>query len=411
VTGPEAGPDSSPDLPDPSPTPTASRRAFLNVTALTLASVALCSDGFDWRTLLGDYVTAARRNIVTVNGRRAMLSSRLYPGTYVRDALFWGPLALDDPALGFECYQWFAETQLDKGQIRTAVPLHPEEAGALQPQDDEGTLLFIIASDWLHRAGYPVDPAVIERAYSWIESHIQDDVYVSPPGPFRYWADTVQLDVAESLAHNQGLLCLARQAMRSLALGNVTGADVAAAQAAYRGFEADGSLRMGRHSRFASAHDISALFPEFLSRMLYEEAILGDALIVKHVSRTLVNASVRDGSGAVAGIKVICAADGSFLPDEWFFRHDLNQPGDYQNGGYWPMYTLVALAMAYKISGDLAYADVMGRLVTRELARDHRSKEVIRLMPGLVGNYDGRRTNYTWNALIKTACRWARLID
>src|SRR5690606_14523863 len=108
----------------------------------------------EWQTLLPIYTNAALGNVVEIEGKRAKPSSRLYPGTYVRDALFWGPLALDDPELGYECYTWFADSQLENGQIRSAVPLRPEDASALEPKDDEGTLLFVIASDWLRVNGY-----------------------------------------------------------------------------------------------------------------------------------------------------------------------------------------------------------------------------------------------------------------
>jgi hypothetical protein len=111
-----------------------SRRNFLRLSGLVLGGVLLNRIGLakpwiDWRNLLPLYEASARRNIVSVNGRRAMLSARLYPGIYIRDALFWGPLALGDAALGYECYRWFAESQLESGQIRSAVPLDPEDAG------------------------------------------------------------------------------------------------------------------------------------------------------------------------------------------------------------------------------------------------------------------------------------------
>jgi hypothetical protein len=241
-------------------------------------------------------------------------------------------------------------------------------------------------------------------------THVQDHHYVSQPGPYRYWADTVSPDAPEVLAHNQGLLCLARRAMRSMGLGGVTGEDVRAAQEAYRAFGDGSYVHMGRDSRFADAQDISAIFPEFISRTIYDEAILSDSTVLSHVERIVRNATVHDDSGRLAGIKVISAADGAFLAPEWYGEPSINKPGDYQNGGYWPMYTLVALAMAYRLGGDPAYRDLIGRLVARELVKDHRSKEIIQLIPHLEGHYDSHRVNYTWNALIKTACRWARII-
>lgn len=365
----------------------------------------------DWRGLLPDYTASTLGNIVTVNGRRALLSSRLYPGTYVRDAVFWGPLALNDAALGFDCYRWFAESQLDDGQIRTAVALHPDEVDKLQPQDDEGTLLFLIASEWLARAGYMLDRAIIERAYDWVKTHVQDDLYVSPAGPFRYWADTVSPDRSEAIVHNVGLLALARRALLRLKMGGVTEADVRAAQAAYRSYYvADpGYLTFGAVSNFADVQDISAIFPEFLSRTLYDEPILDDAQIVAHVTHALSTASVTGPDGKIAGVKVIAANDGAFLPPDWFYAPGLNAPGDYQNGGYWPMYTLVALALAYSITRDATYEPIIGALVEAELGRDHQSKEIIRLSPDAIGSFDPQRANYTWNALIRTALEWAKL--
>jgi hypothetical protein len=404
-----------------------SRREFLTRCGVLFGAAALHSTNFagdsghpakshdvilpDWRDLLDDYVTSTRNNIVVVNGRRAVLSSRLYPGTYIRDGLFWGPLALDDPALGYESYQWFAETQLDTGQIRSAVPLNPDEVAQLLPQDDEGSLLFVIASDWLNRHGYPPNPDQVVMAYAWAQGHVQEDTYISPSGPFRYWADTVNPETADAIAYNQGLLCLARRAMVNLGLGGISEDQAAAAQTAYRGFynATLGYVTLGLDSRFASAQDISAVFPEFLSRYLYGEPLLTDEMVVNHVRRIVNNAAVSEADGKLAGIKIISAASGDFLPQDWYFASDLNPPGDYQNGGYWPMYTNVALALAYKISGDAGYGRMIGQLVENELAGDHQSKEIIRLTPGAVGTFEAVRANYTWNALIRTACIWCGL--
>jgi hypothetical protein len=391
-----------------------SRRHFIQLAgAVTLGALApwrldSAEAAENWQDLLDYYAASTRGNIVEVNGRRALLSSRLYPGTYIRDAVFWGPLALGDSDLGFECYQWFAETQMENGQIRSAVPLRPEEAKLLEPKDDEGGLLFVLASDWLRRQGYPVDRGCIERAYAWVQTHVRNHTYISSRGPFRYWADTVSPNVSEAISHNQGLLCLARRAMRRMILGGVTDQDVAAAQARYRSFYnvTRGYLTLGWYSNFAWAQDISAVFPEFLSRYLYNEPILTDQMVVNHVERILKNAAVYFTDGRLAGVKVISSSMGGFLPQSWFFAAGLNPPGDYQNGGYWPMYTIIALALAYTLTHNAKYAQMIGQLVVNELGPDHQSKEIIRLTPGAVGTFDPSRSDYTWNALVQTACRW-----
>jgi len=340
-----------------------------------------------------------------------MLASRLYPCTYIRDALFWGPLALEDSVLGMECYQWFAESQLPTGQIRSAVALRADQEHLCIPTDDEGTLLFLIASGWLDMRGYVLDRERILSAYRWVQGRVRDHLYISAAGPFRYWADTVKPNVPEAIAHNQGLLCLALRSMVRFGLGAATEGDVATAQERYRSFYSPrrGYVALGRYSRFARAQDVSAIFPEFLSRYLYDEAILRDSMVLAHVERILGNAAVYAANRRLIGIKVLSSSDGAFLPSSWFHEPALNPRGDYQNGGYWPMYTILALALAYSITHSARYEQLAAQLVLNELGRDHQSKEVIRLTPGAAGSFDPLRCNYTWNALIPLACRWSGL--
>ena len=81
----------------------------------------------------------------------------------------------------------------------------------------------------------------------------------------------------------------------------------------------------------------------------------------------------------------------------------LNGPGHYQNGGYWPMYTLIALALRYKLAPDVAQKARIETLVRGELASDRRSKEIIILAPGVKSHDDPNRSGYTWNSLIAPA--------
>lgn len=362
--------------------------------------------------LLTDYYTSARANIVVKQGRRAMLSSPLYPkATFIRDA-FYGPLAMDDLGLSAECYQWFARTQhRGTGQIRTAVPFEPQDEAEFIPGDDDSSLLFVIWSAWLKRNHVPIDTASVTQAFAFVQSRVVDDQFVSPAGAFRYWADTVAFETAERIAHNQGLYVLALRSMQRLGLGGIAEATVEAARHHYRSFfNSDlGALTLGKDSWWADKLDLSALFPEFLLRWLYNESALTDSVVRSTVDRFRSVALVRDAHERIAGLKIICAADGSFLDRERFFASGLNWPGDYHNGGYWPMYTLTALAMAYHFTRDAAIGALVEDLVTNELAIDHISKEVIILSPGAVGTVAAERSRYTWNALIAPALRWARL--
>jgi hypothetical protein len=360
--------------------------------------------------LLRYYFNDARNNIVVKNRRRAMLSSRVYPkATFVRDA-FYGPMALNDVNLSAECYRWFAETQNpDTGQIRCAVPFDPNNEYLFQIWDDDSSLLFVIWAAWLKRNRINLDPAHAERAWSFVKTHVINDFHLTPALPFCYWADTVQFDTPERVAHNQGLYVVALRSMLEHGWGNVVAADLDRARARYAEFFRPdfGFMTLGKDSWWADKIDISVLFPEFLLRWLYKESALPDETIRSTVDRYVPLASVYKQDKTLAGLKVICAPDGSFLPPERFSVPVLNAPGHYQNGGYWPMYTLAALALRYKIAPDKDLKALIETLVRTELAKDHRSKEIIILAPGVEGVTDPNRSGYTWNALIAVALKWA----
>jgi hypothetical protein len=360
--------------------------------------------------LLRYYLNDARNNVVIKNRRRAMLSSRVYPkATFVRDA-FYGPLALNDVNISADCYRWFAETQNpNTGQIRCAVPFDPKNEFLFQIWDDDSSLLFVIWSAWLKRNRVNVDPVYAEKAWSFVQTHIYNDFHLTPALPFCYWADTVQFDTPERVAHNQGLYVVALRAMLEHGWGNVTAADYERARARYAEFFRPdfGSMTLGKDSWWADKIDISTLFPEFLLRWLYKESALSDDMIRSTVDHYVSVANVYKQDKTLAGLKVICALDGSFLPPERFAVPSLNGPGHYQNGGYWPMYTLSALALRHKIAPDKDWKALIETLVETELARDYRSKEIIILAPGVEGATDPNRSGYTWNALIAPALKWA----
>jgi hypothetical protein len=360
--------------------------------------------------LLRYYFNDARNNVVIKNRRRAMLSSRVYPkATFVRDSLY-GPLALNDVNLSAECYRWFAETQNpDTGQIRCAVPFDPKNEFLFQIWDDDSSLLFVTWAAWLKRNRINLDPVHAERAWSFIKAHVINDFHLTPALPFCYWADTVQFDTPERVAHNQGLYALAARSMLEHGWGGVVTADVDRARARYAEFFRPdlGIVALGKDSWWADKLDISVLFPEFLLRWLYKESALPDEMILSMVDRYIPLTSVYTQDKKLAGLKVICAADGSFLPPERYHVPVLNEPGHYQNGGYWPMYTLIALALRYKIAPNKDLRALIETLVRTELAKDRRSKEIIILAPGVEGATDPNRSGYTWNALIAPALKWA----
>ncbi len=390
------------------------RRAFLQLTALAglslLAPMPANADSSNWRDLLIYYRNGALNNYWEKNGRRALKASRLYPGIYLRDAL-WGTLGLQDMDYLRDCYRWFAEAQMENGQVRGAVALEPELTGVLEAHDDESSLLFILASDLLQRAHHKIEMPRIERAHQFVETHAVDDLYISPPGAFRYWVDTMLFERADALAYAQGMFCLARRAMVNLGLGAVNEGHVAAAQRAYRSFfdEVRGYVTCGKFSRFALAQDVSAVFPEFLSRYLYNEHLLDDEMLVRHTNRILVNASVRARNGTLLGIKNLSTVNGAFFSPIWFAVPGLNLPGVYHNGGHWPLYSIALLALTYSITRDARYARWIEEMVVNELALTQQSQEFVSLAPNALGTFDPARADYSWNALVPVALQWCGL--
>jgi hypothetical protein len=358
------------------------------------------------------YFSSARRNIVFRRNRRSMLSSYVYPkATFVRDA-FYGPLALNDIGLSYDCYQWFLQTQNEaNGQIRTAVPFDPANEPLFTVWDDDSSMLFIIWSAWLRRNRVPIDLAPVQHAFAFVQSHVHDDQFVSPASSFCYWADTVKFEVPERVAHNQGLYALTLRAMQFLDPNSVTDQQVVNANAQYASFfRADiGAMMLGKDSWWANKLDISVLFPEFMLRWLYDETAVPDNAVQATVEHFRQVATVITDKDLIVGVKAICEADGAFLPPERFFEPSLNGPGHYQNGGYWPMYTLIALALAYRVTHDLGLRKLIEHLVTVELGTDRQSKELIILAPDGLGAVDPNRSSYTWNALIVPALKWARV--
>lgn len=358
------------------------------------------------------YVDMARSNVRTVDGRRAIVPSPIYAnGIYARDA-FYAAFGIEDPDLSDESYRWFEGAQNpETGQITTAVPFDPTDA-SLQPQDDETTLLFTIWSGILHRSGRPIDRQVVERAWAFVQGHVEDGQYVSAPGDFRYWADCWQLSGPDVIAYNQGFYALAARFALEMGLSGVTEATVTDAVSGYRAiYRPDlGFLPLSAWDAGNGAQDVSALLPELLYRYHFDEGLLDDAAVLSSVDHNLATASITGDDGSLVGIKNIAAADGGFAYPANFSCTSMRRPGDYHNGGYWPMYTLAELALAYGIESRTSYRTAIETLVEQELG-DGSPKEYWELSPGREGTLQPGRDDYSWNALLVPVFRWAGLIE
>jgi len=261
------------------------------------------------------------------------------------------------------------------------------------------------------REGKPIDNTVVGKAWTFVQSHVHNDLYLSAPGQFRYWADCWRLDQPDTISYDQGLYAIAARFMAEAKLAGVT--EATSSQAAYRYralYRSDlGFLPLSANTPGNRMQDLSALLPEFLHRYFFGSGLLPDSAVLSTINHQLDTATIYAPDGTPAGIKIIANADGSFADPADFACPTLDSPGDYHNGGYWPMYTLVDLAMAYHLDPQPAYRSLIETLVAKETAGGN-PKEYWPLAPGRVGALQPGRSDYSWNVLAVPALRWAELI-
>lgn len=359
------------------------------------------------------YIDSAKKNIKTLpDGRQVIVPSGIYTddGMYIRDA-FYATQGLEDISLSEDCFRFFEQTQAENGQVHYAVAINEEQTNSGYDfgfKEDESNLLYIIWAGILSKEGVSLGEEKVEKAYSFIKTRVQDGWYISTPGDYRYWVDTYINTTNDTITYNQGLYALSLRFLNEMRPDLVPDKALSQAEKNYSSlFDSRfGFLLLSRNTLY---QDTSALLPEFLTRLYFNKGMLQDDQVLTAVDRMIKYASVYDEQGRLQGIKTLYGADGSFLHYE-VFKPPQNNKGVYQNGGYWPMYVLTDLALAYKISGDNKYKSITEELVEKELGSDGRSKEFIYLEQRRIGLSDPERSDYSWNALITTALKWSGMI-
>lgn len=363
------------------------------------------------------YTISARKNIINYpNGEKVIIPSPAYTsGIYGRDS-FFSVMGLYDTQMSSYSYRQFEEGQNSKtGQIPTQVLFNSGDKSE-RWYDDETTILYLIWSSVVKARGEKVDPKKIEKALEFIQKHVRDFQYFSEKGDFKYWADTLINPKKQVITYNQGLYACALEACFENNWGNVTFSEVEKAKEGYREIWRQ-NCQKGYlpQAQGQAVIDLSALFPEVLSRYFFNEPILPDEAVLTTIDSYLAKASVFDkATKELHGLKIICKGDGSFLPPSAISIPAFNEPGDYQNGGYWPMWTLVDLSLAFKIapkSQKEKYREMILKLLNKELEKDGKAKEYIRLCPDpiILGSTEKIRHNYSWNVFFNPIARWAGL--
>lgn len=259
-------------------------------------------------------------------------------------------------------------------------------------------------------SGKRINDDSIKGAYHFIQSHIKDGLYHSEPGNYRYWADTFVVPGPDVLAYNQGLYAIALKFLQKMGMEEITPAMINQTEEGYLSLYRK-DLGFVAQTLNLPYQDALALFPEALHRYFFGSGLIPDDLVLETVDHCLATASVYFPGDGLAGLKIIAEKNGDFLPASRFSEPTLASGGDYQNGGYWPMWTLVELALAYKITHDAKYKEIFSRLLDFEVGHDGRAKEFICLSPDGLGWYVPERANYSWNVLVEPIAHWAGIVS
>lgn len=240
--------------------------------------------------------------------------------------------------------------------------------------------------------GGEINCASITNAYQFVQNKVKNNGYYSDYGPFSYWADNII--VGGMIPYNQGLYVLALKSLSRL------GEPVSSQNIS------EAIINYGQAVLEFPFQDISGIFPEVLSRWLFGEKILSDEQFLNTLNTWFNTTAVYCSSEKLSGLKTICNRDGSFLSPANFEIKQLSFPGDYQNGGNWPLWNLAALSLAYKISRDDRYFKTIEQLLQIELSDGH-SKEYWHLDQEKLKESDPLRSDYSWNILLVPLLKWA----
>ncbi len=258
----------------------------------------------------------------------AILPSPAYSSPYLRDS-FWASQAYNQRAFSLSILNRFALAERVDGDPPTffVTPYqHPSY------HDDESASLLLI---WAYRAqtlyGQSAPRPALQKAVTYLVSHLFHGYIVSSPGSYRSWWDSYVAPTAATLSYNQGLYVVALRSAKALGL-TIPSHSITLAEQAYRALY-NPTLGYLPQSTTLPATDSSALTGEFLSLWLFHRPILTDAM-VKH--------SVASLPQFDAGYRVVALPGGVGFPT----TTSMGQPGDYQNGASWLLYDALSIASA-----------------------------------------------------------------
>ena len=285
-----------------------------------------------------------RENTLAIGNSVCFRLSAYHRDTFLRD-LFLVRQFADAPLMDKMGLDMFADAQDKKtGQMPTSIFAFGKE-GFRFP--DESTLYYPIFA-WQAEVenGVELSPKHIEavrRAVGYITRRLDsngflyNDPVLHEDDRRTYWADELMLPEADVVAFKQGLAAVALRAAFSLGITE----DLYSAAFAEKGYrrlaeQYDGRLPLSLKTGW---RDVSALYPEYLSIVLFNQKMLDDA-VVKNTIASFATRTPEDTEIPDVGFRVILDEEGGYIPEDRFIavtfpQEFMDTPGRYQNGGTW----------------------------------------------------------------------------
>ncbi|HEX2987356.1 MAG TPA: hypothetical protein VHS06_04205 [Chloroflexota bacterium] len=340
-----------------------------------------------------------------------------YPEFFFCRDSFWLLAGLNDIHLSTVTVKRFREDQMLNADGHAATAFYLDGSSPQwRDRDDESTLFYILHNYLLFRLGGEIGIPSMEAAHRFVAAHVREGRYLTTGetrsfsedgvpderGAYHYWLDTLRIGTGEGspevIAYNQGLLCVALRALKSMGIALGEG-ELERAEAAYAGMvnpEDECSIPQREGARLM---DVSSLVGEALSLYLFDRPILSRERVEATFQRLNRCARVDYPDGAFLGYKVLCEADGKYLDSGQFLCSTFNSPGRYQNGGSWLLYDGLALYAAAR-HGVEGAAELFAQRLRSEVRSERSSHEFLSTNPSHSGPNRPEELGYGWNAFL-----------
>jgi hypothetical protein len=344
----------------------------------------------------------ARSNVLEGNW---LVPGIFYPQTFSRDS-FWMLLALQDPTVTKATIERFRDDQTNNSDGHIATALYRNGSMPIdRDRNEESTMMYVLSNLVYQRQGGTPDKESLLSAYTFMLGHVTNGKYYTAGetrffdsnGGYHYWADTLKMPTTV-VAYNQGLFVVSLRALVEMGI-SVDPILLQQAQTAYRNMVNPADNATLPLMEGSTITDVSALSGEALSLLLFDEPILDHPRVAATIDHLFKYDAVRYPDGRFLGFKIIADYFGGYRPSSEFLLPGLNTPGNYQNGGSWFLYDMLALYASAR-HGVAGSTDLMIQRMQSEFRFSNASHEFINTNPATLGHFETNRDDYGWNTAV-----------